>query len=137
MIIKTILSIISIIFSIIMIYITQINYKKKYLNKLSYLLWIIVWILIIFVSLRPDSIDEYFINIYKIDVFYILSIISIITLVILYYSSIIKINILEKKINKLIRAESLKDVLNKKIKQYINDSSFSTCFGGDRPCVAV
>ena len=113
MIIKTILSIISIIFSIIMIYITQINYKKKYLNKLSYLLWIIVWILIIFVSLRPDSIDEYFINIYKIDVFYILSIISIITLVILYYSSIIKINILEKKINKLIRSESLKDVLNK------------------------
>ena len=77
------------------------------------MLWIIVWILIIFVSLRPDSIDEYFINIYKIDVFYILSIISIITLVILYYSSIIKINILEKKINKLIRAESLKDVLNK------------------------
>ena len=113
MIIKTILSIISIIFSIIMIYITQINYKKKYLNKLSYFLLIIVLILIIFVSLRPDSIDEYFINIYKIDVFYILSIISIITLVILYYSSIIKINILEKKINKLIRAESLKDVLNK------------------------
>ena len=33
MIIKTILSIFSIIFSLIMIYITQINYKKKYLNS--------------------------------------------------------------------------------------------------------
>ena len=72
-----------------------------------------VWALIIFVSLRPNSIDNYFINNYKIDVFYILSVTSIITLVILYYISLIKINILEKKINKLIRAESLKDILNK------------------------
>ena len=113
MIIKTILSIFSIIFSLIMIYLTQINYKKKYLNKLSYLLWVGIWALIIFVSLRPNSIDDYFINNFKIDVFYILSVISIITLVILYYISQIKINILEKKINKLIRAESLKDILNK------------------------
>ena len=113
MIIKTILSVISIVFSLIMIYITQINYKKNYLNKFSYLLWIIIWTLIIFVSLRPDSIDNYFINNYKIDVFYILSVISIITLVILYYISLVKINILEKKINKLIRADSLKDILNK------------------------
>ena len=72
-----------------------------------------VWALIIFVSLRPNSIDNYFINNYKIDVFYILSVTSIITLVILYYISLIKIKILEKKINKLIRAESLKDILNK------------------------
>jgi len=113
MIIKTILSIFSIIFSLIMIYITQINYKKKYLNKLSYLLWISVWAFIIFVSLRPNFIDDYFINTYKVNVFYILSIISIITLAILYYISNIRINILEKKINKLIRAESLKDILNK------------------------
>ena len=113
MIIKTILSISSIIFSLIMIYLTQINYKKKYLNKLSYLLWVGIWALIIFVSLRPNSIDDYFINNFKIDVFYILSVIAIITLVILYYISQIKINILEKKINKLIRAESLKDILNK------------------------
>ena len=113
MIIKTILSITAIVFSLIMIYITQINYKKKYLNKLSYLLWIVIWILIIFVSLRPVSIDDYFINNYKIDLFYILSVISIISLLILYYISLVKINILEKKINKLIRSESLKDILNK------------------------
>ena len=77
------------------------------------MLWIVIWILIIFVSLRPVSIDDYFINNYKIDLFYILSVISIISLLILYYISLVKINILEKKINKLIRAESLKDILNK------------------------
>ena len=113
MIIKTILSIFSIIFSLIMIYITQINYKKKYLNKFNYFLWIGIWALIIFVSLRPNFVDDFFINNYKIDIFYILSVISIISLVLLYYISQIKINILEKKINKLIRADSLKDILNK------------------------
>ena len=112
MIIKTILSFFSIIFSLIMIYISQINYKKKYLNKLSYLLWIGIWTFIIFVSLRPNFIDDYFVNTYKVNIFYTLSIISIITLVTLYFISQIKINILEKKINKLIRAESLKDILN-------------------------
>lgn len=113
MIIKTILSIASIIFSLIMIYITQLHYKKKYLNRLSYLLWISIWSLIIFVSLRPAFIDDYFVNNYQINVFYIISIVSIITLVIFYYVSLIKINILEKKINKLIRADALKEVLNK------------------------
>ena len=49
-------------------------------------------------SIRPEFIDNYFLNKYEIDIFYILSVISIITLVILYYFSLIKINILEKKL---------------------------------------
>lgn len=113
MIIKLILSILSIIFSLIMIYITQINYKRKILNKVNYLLWISVWIIIIAVSIRPEFIDNYFLTKYETDIFYILSIISIITLVILYYFSLMKINILEKKINSLLRAESLKEILDK------------------------
>tara|TARA_Y100000992_G_C21115267_1_gene419193 strand:+ start:71 stop:424 length:354 start_codon:yes stop_codon:yes gene_type:complete len=113
MIIKSILSVLSITFSLMMIYITQINYKKNFLNKISYLLWISVWIAIIAVAIRPEFIDSFFLSNYEIDIFYILSIISIITLVILYYFSLIKINILEKKINSLLRAESLKEILSK------------------------
>ena len=113
MIIKSILSILSIIFSLMMIYITQINYKKKILNKISYLLWISVWLTIIAVAIRPEFIDSYFLSNYDIDIFYILSVVSIITLVILYYFSLIKINILEKKIDALLRAESLKEIFSK------------------------
>ena len=113
MIIKLILSIFSIIFSLIMIYITQINYKKNILNKINYLIWISVWIAIIAVSIRPEFIDTYFLRNYEIDVFYILSVVSILTLLILYYISLIKINILEKKINTLLRAESLKEIIDK------------------------
>ena len=96
-----------------MIYITQINYKRKILNKVNYLFWISVWITIIAASVRPEFIDNYFLNKYETDIFYVLSIISIVTLVILYYFSLIKINILEKKINSLLRAESLKEILDK------------------------
>ena len=96
-----------------MIYITQINYKKKILNKINYFVWIGIWITIIAASLRPEFIDIYFLSNYEIDIFYILSVISIITLLILYYISLIKINILEKKINTLLRAESLKEIIDK------------------------
>ena len=113
MIIKTILSIIIILFSLMMIYVTQINYKKKVLSKFDYLIWNSIWIGIILVSLRPKIIDNYFLENHYVDIFYILSVISIISLIILYYVNLIKIKILEKKINTVIRAEALKEIYNK------------------------
>ena len=116
MIIKLFLSIISILFSILMIYITNINYKKKILKKLDYIIWNAVWLLIIFLSVRPKFIDEYIINNYQLDFFYIANILSILTLIIIYFLSLIQIRILENKINTIIRAESLKKII-KKIKE--------------------
>ena len=112
MLIKTILSVVAILFAIMMIYITQINYKKKILNKIDYLIWNFVWIFLILVSLRPKIVDDYFLENYSIDVFNVISIVSIITLMILYYINLIKIKILEKKINIIIRAESLKEIFS-------------------------
>ena len=116
MIIKLFLSIMSILFSILMIYITNINYKKKILKKSDYIIWNVVWLLIIFLSVRPKFIDEYIINNYQLDFFYIANILSILTLIIIYFLSLIKIRILEKKIDTIIRAESLKKII-KKIKE--------------------
>lgn len=116
MIIKLFLSVLSILFSILMIYITNINYKKKILKKLDYIIWNAVWLLIIFLSVRPKFIDEYIINNYQVDFFYIANILSILILIIIYFLSLIKIRILEKKIDTIIRAESLKKII-KKIKE--------------------
>ena len=116
MIIKLFLSILSILFSILMIYITNINYKKKILKKLDYIIWNAVWLLIIFLSVRPKFIDEYIINNYQLDFFYIANILSILALIIIYFLSLMKIRILEKKIDTIIRAESLKKII-KKIKE--------------------
>ena len=111
--IKIILSLTSIFFSLIMIYVTQLNYKKKIFGKVSYLIWNSLWILVFLISVRPSIIDKYFENSFDINIFYILSVLSTLALLILYYFSYIKINILEKKINTLIRSESLKDLYNK------------------------
>ena len=116
MIIKLFLSVLSILFSILMIYITNINYKKKILKKLDYIIWNAVWLLIIFLSVRPKFIDEYIINNYQVDFFYIANILSILILIIIYFLSLVKIRILEKKIDIIIRAESLKKII-KKIKE--------------------
>ena len=99
-----------------MIYITNINYKKKILKKLDVIIWNTVWLLTIFLSVRPKFIDEYIVNNYQVDFFYIANILSILILIIIYFLSLIKIRILEKKIDTIIRAESLKKII-KKIKE--------------------
>ena len=85
--IKIILSLISIIFSLIMIYVTQLNYKKKIFGKVSYLIWNSLWILVFLISIRPSIIDKYFENSFDINIFYILSVLSTLALLILYYFS--------------------------------------------------
>ena len=113
MLIKILLASISIIFSLLMIYITTINYKKNVLNKSEFLVWNIIWFGIIFLSVRPSFIDEYFNLNYDIDIFYIITILSIVSLLIFSYFNMLKIKIIEKKIDTIIRAESLKDIVEK------------------------
>ena len=113
MIIKIFLSVLSIIFSLMMLYITNLNYKKNILKKIETIIWNLVWLLIIFISIRPKIIDNYFIENFSVDIFYIISVLSIMVLVIVSYFSLVKIKILEKKIDTIIRADSLKEILEK------------------------
>ena len=113
MLIKIFLSIVSIFFSLLMIYVTVINFKKKTLNKFEFLIWNFFWLGIIFLSIRPKFIDDYFLNTYKTDIFYFIAVLSIIFLLIFSYFNMLKIKIIEKKINTIIRAEALKKIINK------------------------
>ena len=96
-----------------MTYITIINYKKNVLNKLEFVIWNIIWLGIIFLSIRPNFIDDFFSENYNIDIFYIITILIVISLLIFSYFNMLKIKIIEKKIDTIIRAESLKDILKK------------------------
>ena len=116
MLVKTFLSLLSIIFSFLMIYITSLNFKKKILNQLEFLIWNILWLVIIFLSVRPKTIDDFFLINFNTDIFYIVSILSIISLLIFCYFNMLKIKIIEKKINTIVRAEALKKII-KKIKK--------------------
>ena len=96
-----------------MTYITVINYKKNVLNKLEFIIWNTIWLGIIFLSVRPNFVDEFFNKNYNVDIFYIITILSVTSLLIFSYFNMLKIKIIEKKIDTLIRAESLKDILKK------------------------
>ena len=96
-----------------MLYITNLNYKKNILKKIDTIIWNLVWLSIIFISIRPKFIDNYFVKNFNIDVFYIITVLSIMVLVIVSYFSLVKIKILEKKIDTIIRADSLKKILEK------------------------
>ena len=113
MIIKIIFAVLSIIFSLLMLYITNLNYKKNILKKIDTIIWSLVWLSIIFISIRPKIIDNYFIKNFSVDIFYIISVLSIMILLIVSYFSLVKIKILEKKIDTIIRADSLKEILEK------------------------
>ena len=113
MIIKIIFAVLSIIFSLLMLYITNLNYKKNILKKTDTIIWNLVWLSIIFISIRPKIIDNYFIKNFSVDIFYIISVLSIMILLIVSYFSLVKIKILEKKIDTIIRADSLKEILEK------------------------
>ena len=113
MIIKTFLSFLSILFALLMIYITILNYKKNNISKINLVIWNLVWVALILISVRPKIIDEYFINNFKIDIFYVLTILSILALFVLSYFILLNQNILEKKINSIIRAEAIKEILDK------------------------
>ena len=106
MIIKTFLS-------FLMIYITILNYKKNNLTKTYFVIWNLVWLALIMISIRPKIIDEYFVENFKIDIFYVLSILSILGLFVLSYFILLNQKILEKKVNTIIRAEAIKEILDK------------------------
>lgn len=113
MIVKTFLSFLSILFAVLMIYLTILNYKKNNFTKTNLLIWNSLWIILILISIRPNFIDKYFVENFKIDIFYVLTILSILILFILSYFIILNQKILEKKIDTIIRAEAIKEILDK------------------------
>ena len=74
--IKLFLSVISIFFSILMIYLTQINFKKKLIGILGYFFWQILWIGIIIISIRPKYIDRFIEEQLDTNLFYIITVLS-------------------------------------------------------------
>lgn len=93
-----------------MIYITHLNYKNKYFNKAEFLFWLFCWFVVIFLSVRPASVDHFFISNFNLSIFYIVNIVSLAVLVVFTYFNYLKTKILEKKINKLIMTDSIKKI---------------------------
>lgn len=51
------IQIVGIIFGLFMMYLTFLGFKRKELSNLEYLFWTISWLLLLFVTLFPNSLD--------------------------------------------------------------------------------
>ena len=110
MIIKEILTILIIFSSFLMLYLTYLNIKNKILNFYEGVIWLLIWLISLFISIRPKTIDNFIEIKLGVSFFYISTILAIFSLIIIIFYFYNKIKILEKKIDKLISSESLKKI---------------------------
>ncbi|AFS49678.1 hypothetical protein HIMB59_00015110 [alpha proteobacterium HIMB59] len=107
------LSFISIALTLLLLSNFYLSYKKKVINLFEMAVILIIFSFVIFVSLRPSSVDKIF---YSVLGYSFKDFVNIISIIILFYLSFLnysKIKDLDKKINQLIRLESLKEIKNK------------------------
>lgn len=107
------LQIIGIVFGILMAYFTFLNFKKKEFEKTQFIFWEILWICFIFITLFPNIISEFSKNLGFIRVMDFLTIIGFIFIAFLSFYNYSSINIINKKIEKIVREEAITKSLKK------------------------
>ena len=102
------------IFSLLMIYLSIVHYKKGSLNSLEIAVWLSVWILVILAVIFPDIIRTYSMSFAASRVLDLLIAGGFILTISMVTSAYIRVNKLEKRIEDLIRKLALKDSEKKK-----------------------
>ena len=111
------LQIIALIFALIMVYFAYVHYRKGDINGIEMLFWLIAWLGAIFIILLPEVFTAFARTIAVTRSFDLAVIGGFILVIPLVYLSYIRTKKLEKKIEEMIRAESL----NGNKKQKSND----------------
>lgn len=110
---KEILTILIIFLTFLMLYLTFLNIKNKILNYYEGIIWLLVWLISLFISLRPKSLDTFIEVKFGVSLFYISTILAIFSLIMIIFYFYNKIKTIEIKIDKLIRSESLKKIFDR------------------------
>ncbi|PIU03824.1 hypothetical protein COT44_00905 [Candidatus Shapirobacteria bacterium CG08_land_8_20_14_0_20_39_18] len=106
--------IIGILFSIFMVYVSFLNWKKKDLNNLEMLFWIFLWTCFIIIILFPNILQGLTKILFFARTMDLLMIAAFIILTIIGYSNYISNKKIEKKIEKMVRNQAIKKYLKNK-----------------------
>lgn len=109
-----VINILSILLSVILIYSTFLSFKRGYLNLFETFCWSCVWLGVIYLSIRPDTIDIYLQNFLNISFKDTILTLSLLVLFVLNFRVYLKIKLNEKKLDKIIRSEAIIEFLKKK-----------------------
>jgi len=111
------LQILAVVFALVMVYFAYVNFKRKEINRIEMLLWLLAWTVASFMILFPDIargfVRTFFIS-RLLDVLIMGGFVLVISMVAIAY---IKTRQVEKKIEDLVRKLALKDLKSSKRKQ--------------------
>lgn len=108
------LQIIAILFAFSMIYFALLNYKRREIDKSEIIAWVIIWALTIFVVIFPRFLRNFAQHFFITRLFDLMVVGAFILLISIAARLYIKIRKMEKKFEKYLRLEALKDVKEKK-----------------------
>lgn len=101
--------IIAIVFSLIMIYLSYLHFRRKEIDKMEFFTWWIIWVGATMIIIFPDLLRGFASTFYITRVFDFMVIGGFILVITLSYKAYVSNRSLEKKLEKLIRAQALKE----------------------------
>lgn len=108
------LQLIAIIFALIMIYFAYLHFMRGELGKGEIVSWWIIWAATIVIIIFPDLLSGFARTISITRVFDLMVVGGFILVIFLSYKSYVGTKRLQKRIDELVRSESLKDLENGK-----------------------
>lgn len=108
------LQIIAIIFALIMIYFAYLNFQRGEISKGEIVSWWSIWVVTIIIVIFPQLLRDFATKFAISRVFDLMVIAGFILVITVVYLAYIRGKRMEKKLESLIRMESLKDLKNAK-----------------------
>ena len=109
----TTIQIIAAAFGLFMAYMTFTNYKRKTFNRYQFVVWELLWLGFFLVTLLPDKFNFITEKLGISNAFNLFSIIAFVIILFLVFHNYILITKLEKKLEKRVREEALKQLPGK------------------------
>lgn len=103
------LQLIAIVFSLIMIYLAYLNYRRREIGKMEFISWWTIWAGAIIIIIFPELLRGFASTFLITRVFDFMVIGGFILVITLSYKAYVKTRALEKKIENLVREKALKE----------------------------
>lgn len=98
---------ISIVFGLFMLYVVRIHKRKKHIEAFEYGLWISVWVIFLFLTLFPQTMQGMTEQLHIARVFDLLVVLSLMVIVYLTFLNRISYKKLEKKLESIVRKNAI------------------------------
>ncbi|MCK4859755.1 MAG: DUF2304 domain-containing protein [Candidatus Omnitrophica bacterium] len=109
-----VLQFIGVAFALVMIYFALLNYRRGELNATEIFLWFIIWVAAIIVVVFPDFLRVFSSTFLFARLFDLLVVGALLVVVVMVSRAYIATKRMERKLEKYVRKEALKNVKEKK-----------------------